>query len=206
MHRLPVLIERALGQVQSSQTDEAQRFERDLADTRKAVTCTKGCSSCCYHPVRISILEGILLYRWLVKHNKWTPQLQNRLQTTGAQQFGTTYEVWLLGLTACPLLDQKTKLCSSYDARPLGCRVYVATSDPHYCHPHRLGPDTKILPRDEYLDSFKSKLDGLMREQKLNLRLLPIGLAILYGGKISREEMDLEGLEESLFENYSNKV
>jgi Fe-S-cluster containining protein len=206
--RLPVLLERSIAETQTLQTDLSHKFDQqvkaDAAATKTTVTCFKGCSSCCYHPVNISIFEGILIHRWLVRHHKWTPALQKKLKETADRQYGTTYEVWLLSLIPCPLLDKQT--CTAYEARPFNCRVYYAVSDPHYCHPHRLGSDTRIVPRGDVLDEFHRKLERILRSHRLQVLTMPIGSAILRGAQICEGSVDLVSLDRLLFEEFVSKA
>jgi len=202
MRRLPVLLERSIASVKVLQTSGEQDFNQQVlaatTEAKKPITCTKGCASCCYHPVMISILEGILIYRWLERKGKFTDELKRKLKSISDQQFGTSYEVWLFSLTPCPLLTSDN-LCSAYEVRPFNCRIYYAVSDPHYCHPHRLGTGTEIINRTEALEGFQSKLEALLKEHEVSFRLMPIGAAVLYGAEICAGKLDLGALDRALF-------
>ena len=82
--RLPVLVERAVHEVEAKRTEIAQRFEMNaraqVSAENKTITCRAGCAWCCHHPVLISVLEGIGLYRWLQKKGKWNDKLKAKLR------------------------------------------------------------------------------------------------------------------------------
>jgi len=202
--RLPVLVEESVDSVQALRTDLDSKFDLATRNSQKTVTCSVGCASCCYHPVSISILEGILIYRWLKEHNKWTSKLKARLQDVSERQYGTSYEVWLMALIPCPLLTEDKK-CSAYEARPLICRTYYAYGDPHYCHPHRLGPNTKIVDRTEVVTSFHTAQEKLLRRHQLQFLTMPIGSAVLLAEKVCNEDMELGAVDMHLFREYDAK-
>jgi Fe-S-cluster containining protein len=207
--RLPVLVEHGLGEIDAARISIAAQFEQKVAsDADKAktrITCKPGCSSCCYHPVSISILEGLLLYQNLVKNGKYTPALKEGLQAATERQLGVSYEVWLLSMTPCPLLDGQQK-CSAYSARPLICRTYLATSDPFYCHPHRLGPDTKIANRDEPTKKFHAFETKTLKGFRLEHLLMPIGTSVLLAERICKGEVEISAADKELIVEYVKKA
>lgn len=207
-HKLPLLVETSIGRVEVLRHDLSSEFERKVhAEVPKAgarVTCSPGCHWCCYHPISISVLEGILIYRWIVSRGKWTLALKAKLKESADQQFGTTYEVWLLSLISCPLLGED-KRCSVYSARPLVCRGYYSISDPHYCHPHRLGEDTHILPRDSIVDPFHEEQERILRKNKIQMLTMPIGSALLLAEKVCTGELDLDTVDNYLIKEYGEK-
>jgi Fe-S-cluster containining protein len=152
----------------------------------------------------ISILEGILIYRWLLSRGKWTTKLKAHLKDVADRQYGVSYEVWLLALIPCPLLTEDKK-CGAYEARPLNCRAYYATSDPHYCHPHRLGPTTEIVDRAGAIDSFHEGQEKILRRHKLQFLTMPIGSAVLLGEKVCNEDLDIDTVDRHLFQEYAEK-
>jgi Fe-S-cluster containining protein len=180
------------------------KFDLSLRATKTRVTCTVGCASCCYHPVSISILEGILIYRWLKDHNKWTTKLKQKLQDVADRQYGTSYEVWLFALIPCPLLTEDKK-CSAYEARPLICRAYYAKGDPHYCHPHRLGSSTQIVDRTTVVEPYHEEQEKILRRHQLQFLTMPIGTAVLLGEKVCNEEINLGAIDRHLFREYVEK-
>lgn len=206
--RLPILVETSISRVDMLRIELAGEFDSkikvDIAKTESAITCSAGCSWCCYHPVSISVLEGILIYRWLVKKGKWTSKLKENLKISADKQFGLSYEVWLKVLIPCPLLGDDKK-CSIYPARPLICRVYYATSDPHYCHPHRIsGKHTKLLPRESAVEPFHEKQEEILRKHKLQLLTMPIGAALLMAEKVCTEKIDLDTVDVLILKEYGD--
>lgn len=199
------LLERSLGEIRAARTVASNTF---LAAARRhppPVTCHKGCAACCYHPMLISLLEGILLYRYLLKEGRWTTALKEKLRESSDQQYGSTYQVWLLSLTPCPLLDTGTSQCSAYSARPMACRMYLAKSDPYYCHPHRLGPKTEILDRGETLSQFhKVEQDALLKHH-VQFVGVPIGMALLLAERVEKGEIPIENIDQEVIETYLAK-
>lgn len=202
--RLPVLVEESISSIRALRTDLSVKFEAHIRNTERHITCSSGCVSCCYHPVTISIAEGILLYRWLKAHNQWTTALRAKLQEVADRQYGTSYEVWLMALIPCPLLSEQKK-CSAYAARPLICRSYYAVSDPHYCHPHRLGPNTRIVDRAPVIDPFHLEQERILRRHHIQFLTMPIGAAVLMGSRVCNEEIDLGEIDRLLLEEYVQK-
>jgi Fe-S-cluster containining protein len=206
--RLPVLTERSISEVQAIQIDLDHKFERQIrgqvSKEGKAINCTPGCASCCYHPIEISVLEGALMYRWLMLNGRWTTALKEKLQQAANQQFGVSYEVWLLSLTPCPMLTADN-LCGAYEARPFICRSYYSTGDPHYCHPHRLGPQTELISRDEIVTQFHKEQARVLKGHNLNLTTVPIGEAVLLGERLCKGDIDLEAVDHILLKEYAEK-
>lgn len=180
------------------------KVRRDVSEANRTITCTPGCASCCYHPVLISVLEGITIYRWLQKRGKWTDALKAKLKETSDKQYGAAFEVWLFSLIPCPLLDEQN-LCSVYPTRPLICRSYYATSDPYLCHPHRLGQGTEIVDRTESSDPFHQRQEQILRQHKVQFAAMPIGTALLYAERICTGEMGLDGIDIELLKEYAEK-
>jgi Fe-S-cluster containining protein len=207
---LPVLVESSLNKVNMLRvrlmTDFDRKVRFDPKVTKGAVTCMPGCAWCCHHPVSISIFEGISIYRWLTDQGKWSLNLKERLKKSADQQFELTYEVWLKALIPCPLLGADNK-CTAYPARPLICRVYYATSDPHYCHPHRISStQTKLLPRGKVISEFNQKQEEILRKHKLQLITMPIGTALLMAEKVCTEQIDLDTLDGTVLKEYGDRV
>lgn len=207
---LPVLVESSLNKVNMLRvrlmTDFDRKVRFDPKVTKGAITCMPGCAWCCHHPVAISIFEGISIYRWLVSQGKWSLNLKEKLKESAEQQFELTYEVWLKALIPCPLLGPDNK-CTVYPVRPLICRVYYATSDPHYCHPHRISDGkTKLLPRDKVLAEFNQEQESILRKHKLQLITMPIGAALLMAERVCTEQIDLDTLDGTILKEYGDRV
>ncbi len=193
---LPLPVERAIGDVQALRLelslDHECKVREALGDTKAAITCTARCAHCCHHPVYLSILEGVLLYRWFAKQGLWTPSFRARIQSARDRTLGLAFDVWLLSNLPCPFLDDNN-LCVAYDARPLNCRVTWAMGDPHYCHPHRLGSQILLLPRSDVVQRFHEQERNLL--QRLGASpppLMPLGEAVLLGEALANGTLQLE--------------
>lgn len=190
-------------------SDLSTRFEMKarakVAQAKETITCRPGCAYCCYHPIMISALEAIPLYRFLQRKGRWTDKLKVKLVETSDKQYGAAFEVWLYSMIACPLLDEKN-MCMGYEARPLICRSYYATSDPELCHPHRLGEGTKILDRTEAVEPFHKKIEQILLRHKLQFLAMPIGTALLLAEKICTGQLDLESVDREVLMEYVEKA
>jgi len=204
--KLPVLVERSVREVDTLRTDLANKFEMkvrlEVAQSKRAVTCRAGCAWCCYHPVMISILEGVTIYRWLQRKGKWTDALKKKLKETSDRQYGTAFETWLFSMIACPLLDEKNR-CAAYESRPLICRSYYATSDPYACHPHRLGEGTEIVDRSDATDIFYQRQEDILRKHKVQFISMPVGTALLYAERICTGDLDLASVDVEVLRKYA---
>lgn len=205
---LPVLTERSISEARAVQIDLDHKFEREVrgqvSKDGKVITCTPGCASCCYHPIEISVLEGALMYRWLVLNGRWTSALKEKLQEAADKQYGVSYEVWLLSLTPCPMLTSDN-LCGAYEARPFICRAYYSTGDPYFCHPHRLGENTELISRDAIVTKFHQELRRILKGHRIALSTMPIGAAILLGERLCKGDVDLESIDHILMKEYAEK-
>ncbi len=191
--KLPILVERSLGDLRSTRLEKAGAFEQETRD-HLGISCSAGCASCCYHPVRISILEGILLYRYLVDRGRWTPSFRQKLLSTAGLTENLAFDVWLLSNIPCPLLDDKNR-CRAYDARPFNCRAILASGDPFYCHPHRVAEGSGIVSRVAALESFHAEETALLKKHGLFHLLMVIPRAILMAERIISGELDLENVD-----------
>lgn len=207
--RLPLLVERSVREVETAKIDAASKFEfrtkAILSEEKVSITCRPGCAYCCYHPIMISVLEAIPIYGYLQKWGLWTDELKKRLKETSDLQYGTSFETWLYAMIPCPLLTAEKK-CMAYDARPLICRAYLATSDPENCHPHRLGEDTRILDRSEVVKDYHDKQSKALLRHKLQFLAVPIGKALLLAEKVSTGVLDLESIDTEILREYVEKA
>jgi Fe-S-cluster containining protein len=184
---LPVLVERSISEAAAGRRLVAFDFEK-RARQMGEITCRKGCSHCCYHPLMISVLEGIELYRGLVAQGVWS-KLRPAIVEHQDATWGLSLEVWLLSMRPCPLL--KDDLCSAYDVRPMSCRITVSVGDPHLCHPHRLDGGSGILPKKGSFEATRKFEDGLLRMHGLKSSLIPMSAAVLLGEQIDKGELEL---------------
>jgi Fe-S-cluster containining protein len=188
--RLPMLVERAVAEVKALQAQTGMAFEQKLRAQDTWITCKVGCSNCCHHPFLVTIAEGLLLYRWLVSHGRWTPSLRKRVEQTRDKTLGLAFEIWLLSNIPCPLLEDRK--CSAYEARPLHCRATFSTGDPEMCHPHELGGDTRLVQSTETIVMFNSKVRGLLKRVGVTAPLMPLAEAVLLGEAIDAGNMEIE--------------
>ena len=190
--KLPLFVERSIQQVQVDQFELADTFARAILGD-KVITCTQGCSACCYHPVLISIMEAIPIYGALVEEGRWTPSFREKLKKVSEMTSGLAYQVWLLAKIPCPLLENDR--CLAYEARPFVCRTTMATGDPYYCDTQRLGPETSIVPRVDAVAEFHSKEKVVLRKHGLLHLLMPVGRAILMAERVCSGNLTLEGVD-----------
>jgi len=204
-HHLPVFVEQSVGQIEVLKMESASKFDTVVREeTHQAnltVSCTSGCASCCYHPISISILEAIPIYRSLLRHGRWNASLRKKLEESGRHQLGVDYEVWLLALIPCPLLTSE-KRCGVYEERPLVCRTHVSVGDPYYCHPHHIGPHTQVLPNNGIMRAFHQDQAKVLHKHHLQLNTMPIGTALLLAEKVCTGEMELGAVDSHVFKEY----
>jgi Fe-S-cluster containining protein len=177
-----ILIERALAETKALQVLISSEYEQKLRQDKVSFTCKKGCAYCCHHPFYISILEGVLLYKYIITHGYWTANLQNKLKKHQEKTSDLNLGVWLLSNIPCPLLENDT--CLAYDVRPLHCRMTYSIRDPQMCHPHELGDWTGILPNSENIIAYNIKLQGIMKRIELPGFVTPLSEAVLSGVKL----------------------
>lgn len=183
--KLPVLTERSLAQMRAERIGIASALNATLPE----VSCKAGCSACCSHPIYISILEGIHLFRHLTSRGHWTPSMRRRLEQHAERTFDLPAEVWLLLDLPCPLLEKGR--CIAYADRPFTCHTLYATTDPKFCHPHRL-PDARFVERTPATMMFRNAEARILATHRLALIGMPISKAILLAEKVISGEGDLE--------------
>jgi len=184
--QLPLATTRALGELRSLQHIATQQLKRDTYLT----TCSKGCSYCCYYPVALTPLEGLLLFRWLEGRIPWTTQLRAKLEEHHQKVWKQSLEVWLLSQIPCPFLvnpnptDQVAhSVCSIYSGRPFMCRTTVSRKDPELCHPHLFyGSRSDSIPLQKR--DMMIHLKKLSKEARVPLASLPLSTAVLLGSRM----------------------
>lgn len=182
--KLPLLTERSLAQTKAASV----QFANDLK--LPEVSCKAGCAHCCSYPLYISILEGMILFRYLTNRGHWTPTLRKKLEQHSTQTYDLPAEIWLLTDIPCPLLDKNNK-CSAYAVRPFSCRTLYAISEARLCHPHRMA-NAHYVSRDDATAVFREAEARILARHKLPLMGMPVSKAILLGEKIINGEGDLE--------------
>jgi hypothetical protein len=196
MKKLAPDIERSIREARLGRLQLAMAFEHEGQTKRPIPTCRKGCHHCCYHPVQMSVLEGIGLYRWLVDNMLWSHDRQEAFKNVAKQTWGQSLDVWTLSMIQCPLLVDD--LCVAYKRRPFVCRITISTGDPHYCHPHRINENLAIVPRKEWMERLEAMEATFLRRHKLSYVYIPLAVAVLYGEKVSKENIDLREVDMNL--------
>lgn len=199
--RLPLLGERSISDAALARSWLAQSYETSLRSKVSAagseIMCTKGCNNCCYHPVLVSLFEGISLYRWLVSNHLWTVSLKQNLTEMAERVKGLSLSVWMLSAIPCPLLT-KEGTCSAHAARPFSCRVTFSVGDPQDCHPHHIGESTGILPKTELMGLVVKEEEALLWQHKVPYFRIPLAKALLGAERICKEGIEPEDWMEAL--------
>ena len=205
---LPLSLERSVAAAQAQRIRLADRYtaaaRKWAAEHKSPITCLPGCASCCHHPILVSILEGVSVYRYLLDTGRWTAALQAALKEASDRQYGVNYTIWLLSLTPCSFLGSD-KHCTIYEQRPFICRIYHATSDPYYCHPHRLGPSTQLVPRDAALKLYQDTETRFLKRHGLQFFGMPLGTAVLLADRLTRGSMSIENVDAEVLKEYLEK-
>ncbi len=196
--KLPVLTEHSLASVVTARVTLAAEFKESIEGT---ISCRSGCSDCCYHPVQISISEGILLYRHLVSSGRWTPSFRATMEEHARTTRDLSYEVWLLSLIPCPLLDPGTKKCTVYSHRPFQCQVTYSTGDPYNCHPHRIMA-SGLVNRQKVMNDFNEQVIRAIRKHGITMINMPLSVAVLLGEKVVAGEFEMDGSDMATFRDY----
>jgi hypothetical protein len=68
----------------------------------------------------------------------------------------------------------------------------LATGDPHFCHPQRLGRATTIIAHREESEEFRRREAVILRKHGLTHLTLPIGKAVLLAERICTGAIGLE--------------
>ncbi|MGD9201802.1 MAG: YkgJ family cysteine cluster protein [Chitinispirillia bacterium] len=130
----------------------------------KKISCTNGCSYCCYHWVEdVNSFEGEIISSYIKHHfpekidhiihvfknderelnilneiveKKLYEQQLNR-EITDIDSIDLLLASYYQLKRPCALLTDK-KACSIYSVRPLTCRIYVSFSSPKRCRPEHI--------------------------------------------------------------------
>lgn len=201
-HHLPIFLERGVREAEAARSQVYAEFEAglraSLSESHGSVTCHKGCSSCCYFPLYISLLEGVSLFRWLIDHGLWRKSLQDALRETHERVWGLSPSVWMLSLTPCPLLDAEGA-CIAYGGRPFVCQTTASTGDPYYCHPHRFAEGRAGLVERKVADGrLRAIEDRLSKDRKITQMRLPISTAVLMAERLCKDGQAPEEISEEL--------
>jgi Fe-S-cluster containining protein len=144
------------------------------------VSCGRGCDRCCHHyPTSIHALEISLLYQHLRTRPDFEDliaQCESRVEDfegwkafadetypkrTPSAREDLALEHYYDERNRCPFLGGDGA-CTVYEHRPLTCRMYIATSDPHFCEAEHVtddGADIFTIPPDESIAARMQRLD-----------------------------------------------
>jgi Fe-S-cluster containining protein len=200
---LPIVVEQGLATIRINRTRAAtQLFYRIGMD---AVTCRKGCNHCCYYPVRISIFEGVLLYRELQTNQLWNGSLKLALERHSKQTYELASEVWLMSNIPCPLLSDNR--CTAYGARPFVCRMTVSVGDPDRCRPAQFSTDSFVQHSAEAA-AFNDEVFWAARSAQSRLMHLPlpISTAVLLGRYVVESGVGIDDLDRSVVSEFEAMV
>lgn len=199
--RLPILVESSLAEAKLARNDLADKYQSslqiELANSGDALSCHKGCANCCYHPVLITLFEGVSLYQWLQYRGLWTHALRESFKQTVQRTWDLSFEVWGMSLIPCPLLD-KNKQCRAYEGRPFACQITYSIGDPKNCHPHTLGPG--MLPKRALFEALTVLETPILARHHLQHFRMPLAGAVLYGERIAKGEIELDDCQRALWE------
>lgn len=99
-------------------------FLTDLDENKKNITCSKGCTACCYIDIDVSYNEAAILVDYC-KQNKIDIDI-NYLQeqsNKGRKVFSS--------ISKCIFLQDN--LCAVYSVRPVACRKHWVKTEPSLC-------------------------------------------------------------------------
>jgi len=199
--KLPLYAERALGELQATRGYTATEFEREFR-AQFPVTCKPSCVNCCYHPILITIAEGILLFRFLASKGRLTSSLRKKLQDHGQLTSFLDGKVWMQSMIPCPLLNDKLQ-CSGYEARPLACRLTFSAGDPEKCHPQTFDPEEMASTQDltRVTRAFEDKL---LKSHAVSAIRMSVGRAIQLAEQVISGEIAIDAIERALYQDFTS--
>lgn len=99
-------------------------YEMIPAENKNQVSCTKGCTGCCYIDLHITVDEAAHIIDYCREQGISIDKDYLNLQAqTGRKEFSAH--------SKCVFLEEG--LCSIYPARPAACRKHFVKSDPKLC-------------------------------------------------------------------------
>lgn len=126
---------------------------------KQNLTCTKGCSFCCYINVDISPTEARVLINYV------TPEVKEKL--IAQQGYGLKkYDLLPYQKRACAFL--KDNKCSIYAERPMACRKHQVVSSKELCNTEqedqRVVLASMLMPEIIYAVHLKSESDSMANQ------------------------------------------
>lgn len=118
----------------------ADRFTKEahsqMKEKGQAISCKEGCDYCCYLTFACTLLDGLLIARYLLAYQRDKVQtLWPVLADHAKLQESMTPVDWFQLQKPCAFLDEHR--CLVYPVRPMNCRVQLVVSPPELC----LGPE-----------------------------------------------------------------
>jgi len=104
----------------------------------KKLSCSAGCSFCCYSEIMMTHNEASLIYSFI---EQFDIPFDRKLVT---RQNAKKFHRLKYADKRCAMLNENDK-CSIYQHRPSICRLYNATTDPKDCDGSAGAPNTKTL-------------------------------------------------------------
>lgn len=157
---------------------------------RLSNSCTPGCSDCCYHPVVITRMEGLIIYTFVIEHHlehffakilnitrtieEKLPKLPSLDNEKLVQEFRKKYFDLRI---PCPFLFENK--CVIYPVRPTNCVTYLFYGDPSTCKSDSspaLGVQFNAV---EAWMLYEMRLFVEINRTKVDLRLLNSEIALL---------------------------
>lgn len=161
------------------------------------ITCTKGCSYCCYQPVIVNVAEAALIVRWIRENRRM--DLWRKI--TAPRDRGDLDA--LMDPSVKNVIDYAEKkipcrfltpdgFCAVYPVRPLVCRLHMVKSAPEDCRPEnrRASVEVAFMINEEGRDLKHYLEESFMRSSSeldlpLAIGFLPVMLLYVANGVAS---------------------
>ncbi len=156
--------------------------------------CQPGCDHCCHQIAMVTALEAQLLARHLLRNwseaeidelRRRATDLWNRARSAGIENRPLAEQMDVLARIRrpCPLLEESSRLCLAYEARPLACRRENST-DAEVCRRYRENPDEAVaslrVPRLERIwNAARRLLNDWIESEDAGFPYMPLELALV---------------------------
>lgn len=121
-------------------------LDRTTSDGTPA-DCKMGCAWCCYQEVFAVTHEFLYLQDYALMHltEKQREGILERARKKVMLTLNLPVEEQLKVRAACPFLEEGS--CMVYEARPMGCRIYLSSSEPSCKREHDRSGNGKKIPK-----------------------------------------------------------
>jgi Fe-S-cluster containining protein len=159
------------------------------AATNANVTCKKGCASCCYLQIYVSLPEAVAMAEQIAKDPQYMAEVLKRCYEQ-LPKLNPDNALHFKQMLPCVLLDTETKTCTSYDSRPTACRHHYVVSPAENCSP--LADNVEIERLNlEKVDAFVlGEALRVLKQHNLPALLAPIPVALLWAFRLLVEGED----------------